>query len=147
MTLHGRMASWPSARTGKRPTRPTGPAPRSLRKTAELLGIPEGTIFEWNWVERWADRLAEDDRRGTLSVRAHANALLLGQLQHNIEAAIAIRDNAKEPAMARMRAVEWLSGIAGVTPAPRGAGVGQDPGEGIGPARSGEHDGRRARRL
>ena len=105
--------------------------PRSLRKTAELLGIPEGTLFEWNRVERWADRLAEDDRRGSLSVRAHANALLLGQLQHNIEAAIAIRDNAKEPAMARMRAVEWLSGIAGVTPAPRGAGVGQDPGEGV----------------
>ncbi len=41
-------------------------ADRSLRKLAEQLGIPDGTIFEWSRAERWAEKVAEEERQASL---------------------------------------------------------------------------------
>lgn len=58
-----REAAYRVYRTGAR---------RSLRKTAELTGIPDGTLFHWSRTEDWHQRRKANDGRDRAAMRDHA---------------------------------------------------------------------------
>ena len=89
---------------------------RSLRKLAEIMGVPEGTAFAWSRSGNWAERIAEEERQATLRVRRHASLLVTSQIDANIRTAIALRDDVTQHGRTRLAAAQFLSSLAGIGP-------------------------------
>jgi hypothetical protein len=89
---------------------------RSYAKTAQLLGVPGSTVRSWARRYEWVRRLREADEEMTGTAIQAAVVLASAQHQANLEAAIAIRDDPKSPASARIRAIEWISAVGGLVP-------------------------------
>jgi hypothetical protein len=92
---------------------------RSLTKTADLLNVPRGTVRSWAHRYAWLARAKSEDDESRRAGIGAAAALASAQHIRNIEAAMEIRDDPKAPASARIRAIEWLSGVGGLVPAQR----------------------------
>lgn len=68
---------------------------RSLRKTAVMMGIPEGTVGSWSRREGWRQRVVDMDTELTEGV-IHASAVaVVSQQLRTIEKLAMIRDNEK----------------------------------------------------
>lgn len=93
---------------------------RSAKETAQLLDIPAGTVRSWAARYRWSERLRNADADTRKEQVLAAVAVASAQHQLNIRAAMDIRDDPSVPAVARLRAIEWLSGIGGLVPAKTG---------------------------
>ncbi len=89
-------------------------AKRSLRKTAEVTGIPEGTLMRWSREDGWQQRLRDDDRT-IAAMRRDAELALLGKHDALIEAAYDDAMNSPDP---RVRAdlKKYLLGVLGRSP-------------------------------
>jgi hypothetical protein len=91
-------------------------AGRSCRKVALRFSVDERTIRserdDANWIARGN---AEDQDEYASSTHA-VTALIVSDLVPNIETARAIRDNTDNDPRVRLAALQWLSGLAGVSP-------------------------------
>ena len=89
---------------------------RSHVKTAKLSGHPIGTVKSWAHRYQWPARMRDIDREAANSAISAGLAVAAAQTLNNLSAAISIRDDPSAPHFARMRAIEWISGIVGLSP-------------------------------
>jgi transposase-like protein len=91
-------------------------AGRSARKVSARLGIEERTILRWRNDEGWIARGNAEDQDEYASSTHAVTALIVSDLVPNIETARSIRDNESNDPRVRLAALQWLSGLAGVSP-------------------------------
>jgi len=88
---------------------------RSLRKTAEAMGIPQGTIMAWSREDGWQERLRADDDRAIAAMRRDAELAFLGKHDLLIERAWNLAESASDE---RVQAdmTKYLMGVLGCSP-------------------------------
>lgn len=89
---------------------------RSCRRVGEALGIHVNTLYDWRDKHAWIARADSEDSEDVVAIRHGVAALVTQQLVKNVQTAVEIRDNPENAPRDRMAAVQWLSGIAGVSP-------------------------------
>lgn len=83
---------------------------RSLRKTANMLGLPHGTLLSWSARYGWQQRLRDQDREVTEGVvQSVAIAVLQAQIK-NIQTLVEIRDAPDSHPLAKLQAIKLLTG-------------------------------------
>jgi len=90
-------------------------ARRSIRKTADVTGIPEGTLMRWSREDGWQQRLRADDDRTIAAMRNDADLALLGKHDALIERAWNLAESATDE---RVQAdmTKYLMGVLGYSP-------------------------------
>lgn len=83
---------------------------RSLRRTADLLGIPHGTILSWSQRGQWAQRVRDTDLEVTEGIADAAAAATVRQQLMNIEYLAKLRDDSEAEHKDRIRATSLLMG-------------------------------------
>jgi hypothetical protein len=95
----------------------------SLRRTAQALGLPAGTVIGWcrtyDWVKR---RRAEDDFDAEL-VQVHAIERLLQKRQDYLERLVYLAEHADRDAV-KLNAIKHVLALLGIVP---GLGGRSDP--------------------
>ena len=91
---------------------------RSLRRTAGLTGISQGTLGSWSREDGWQRRAREEDAEVAATLATTLRNVLGEEVVKSIEAARAVRDDdtGKVPPRDRLAAAQWLAGIAGISP-------------------------------
>lgn len=84
---------------------------RSLRKTADFLGLPRGTIMSWSSRYSWRARLAETDMEVTEGVAQAVSLSVIQQQMRNIQSLVAIRDSDIASNTDRLNAIKQLAGL------------------------------------
>ena len=84
---------------------------RSLRKLADLLGIPRGTILGWSSRYGWSAKIKEMDQERVEGVTETISVILVQQQVKNLETLINIRDAPTSKIRERMDAAKALSGM------------------------------------
>ena len=95
-----------------------GDACRSLKTTAALLKVPEGTINRWAHEENWAATVKAEDEARALLVRADTDAKLVRNLAKRIARMEALSEQDTNLAVAES-ATRYLLGISGLVPLQR----------------------------
>ncbi len=93
----------------------------SLKRTAELAGVPFKTVAHWSVTDSWQMRLAADDAEDRTIVRRSVDAALAAYAEAAVHALQAVVESGQNE-MARVRAAELLLGLAGHV-APRTSNV------------------------
>jgi len=89
---------------------------RSLRRTADLLGIPHGTILSWNKRYQWQARVRAADIESTEGLAQMAAVAAVAQGVKSLEVLARIRDDEDVAPMARVEsAKELLRQFNGIT--------------------------------
>jgi hypothetical protein len=91
-------------------------AGRSCRKVALRFTVDERTIRSERDESNWITRGNTEDQDEYASSTHAVTALIVSDLVPNIETARAIRDNQENDPRVRLAALQWLSGLAGVSP-------------------------------
>jgi hypothetical protein len=91
-------------------------AGRSCRKVALRFTVDERTIRSERDDSEWIARGNAEDQDEYASSTHAVTALIVSDLVPNIETARAIRDNDANDPRVRLAALQWLSGLAGVSP-------------------------------
>ena len=87
---------------------------RSVRRTADLLNLPHGTVLGWSSRHRWQQRLAASDAEHRSDVLAAAHAAVAGQTLKSLNVMIAIRDDKTAPHAVRLSAARDIAGMGGL---------------------------------
>jgi cell division protein ZapA (FtsZ GTPase activity inhibitor) len=82
---------------------------RSLRRTAKLLDIPEGTVLSWSSRHGWRQRLQDTDIEVAEGVFEAGAVALMSQHLASIKRLIQIRDSPKSSPMAAIMATKELN--------------------------------------
>lgn len=87
---------------------------RSIRRTAETLGLSPSTVGSWSQSDAWVRRAKGEDAEDVADMRRAVSAIAVGEVVKSIEVAREIRDNAAAAARDRLAAAQWIAGLAGV---------------------------------
>jgi hypothetical protein len=82
---------------------------RSLRKTARLLGVPEGTVLSWASRHGWRQRLLDMDLEMAEGALESGAVVLMSQYLVGIQRLITIRDDRRTSPMAAILAQKELN--------------------------------------
>lgn len=82
---------------------------RSLRKTAQMLGLPQGTVFAWSSRYGWRQRLLEQDMEVTEGVVQSVAVAVLQSQVSNIQQLVTIRDDEKSSNREKLEAIKQLT--------------------------------------
>jgi hypothetical protein len=91
-------------------------AGRSCRKVALRFSVDERTVRSERDDAQWIERGNAEDTDEYASSKHAVTALIVSDLVPNIETARSIRDNQDNDPRVRLAALQWLSGLAGVSP-------------------------------
>ena len=94
---------------------------RSVRRTADLLGLAHGTVLTWSSRHRWQQRLAAIDAEHRGNALAAAQAAVAAQTLESLKVMIAIRDDPTAPHAVRLSAARDIAGMGGLAPVQRAA--------------------------
>jgi len=92
---------------------------RSLRRTADLLNLPHGTVLGWSTRYRWQQRLAAIDAEHRGDVLRAVQAAVAAQTLQSLNVMIAIRDDLTTPPAVRLSAARDIAGMGGLAPVQR----------------------------
>ncbi len=101
---------WPQASAEDAYWTYMGTGMRSLRRTADILGIPHGTVLSWSSRHNWAQRARDTDIEMTMGVAEAAAAATVAQQFRNIEYLAKLRDDEEADHKDRIRATNILMG-------------------------------------
>lgn len=82
---------------------------RSLRRTAKLLDVPEGTVLSWSSRYGWRQKLLDTDLEVAEGVLEAGAVALMSQHLASIQKLVAIRDSPKTSPMAAILATKELN--------------------------------------
>jgi len=92
---------------------------RSVRRTADLLNLPHGTVLGWSSRHRWQQRLAAIDAEHRGDVLAVAHAAVAAQTLESLKVMVSIRDDLTAPHAVRLSAARDIAGMGGLAPVKR----------------------------
>lgn len=81
---------------------------RSIRKTAHLIGRPEGTVLSWSQRDNWRLRVRDMDLEVTEGIAEAAAAAAVAQQLQNITYLSQVRDDSEQETKDRLKATSLL---------------------------------------
>jgi hypothetical protein len=94
----------------------------SIRRAAEYLNFPEGTIMSWCRSRDWVRRRMADDAVDHEIAVAHARMRIVGELDFLIDDAVGIARDEKVDPSVRLNYFKWLSDAIELKPQLQKAG-------------------------
>jgi hypothetical protein len=89
---------------------------RSLRRTAEIVGVAVSTLGTWQQRDNWIEKAKQDDAEGAESYRVSIRQLALPRANAAIEVIESIMNSETASPRDRLEAAKWMAGIAGISP-------------------------------
>ena len=89
---------------------------RSLRKTAEALGVSPSTVGSWQQSGKWVERADREDAEDADQARSSIRTMALPRVVKAIAFVEKVVDDETAPVRDRLNAAFWLAGIGGISP-------------------------------
>lgn len=92
---------------------------RSLRKTAELTGVPFGTLTDWSRQDGWTLRLRDDDDRDRAILRRNTEMRLVAEEDVLLDQLLYLSQEGTNQDKVKLEATKHALALLGVVPAER----------------------------